>query len=315
MMLPNLTPELTISPVYQHYLTNLRGSLFSGEIRSDYAARLAVANDNSVYQVIPQAVIFPRHTDDIVIALKSATQDIQFAPRGGGTGTNGQSLSAGIIIDCSKYMRNILEVNLEDMWVRVQPGVVLDQLNQYLRPMKVHFAPEISPSNRATIGGMINTDACGIGSKILGRTSDHVLDLKAILANGDIIQSQVTFENDIVPLLKDHQALIEEKFFTAPRTLCGYNLLKSLTGGDLNLNYLLSGSEGTLAVISECKLKIMPIPQYKKVLVIKYKTFDAALRSKEITPDIQPLVIETVDEKLIQLARLDPLYFLIKDFI
>src|SRR6185312_13247619 len=161
------------------------------------------------------------------------------------------------IIDCSKYMRDILEINLEKNWVRVQPGVVLDQLNRVLKPLGVHFAPEISPSNRATIGGMINTDACGNGSKTLGRTSDHVVDLTWVLPDGDVIHTQELPETkkmlveNISALLVEHRDLIKEKFFAAPRTLSGYNLAKTYQD-KLKLHYLLCGSEGTLGVVSEC---------------------------------------------------------------
>jgi len=322
-MLPRLTPDDTLKQIYRNYIIALRATDFSGEIRTDYAARLAVATDNSIYQVIPQAVLFPRNTHDISIILKLSQpvefQQIKFAPRGGGTGTNGQSLSAGIIIDCSKYMREILEVNLKECWVRVQPGVILDQLNQHLKSLGVHFAPEISPSNRATIGGMINTDACGNGSKTIGRTSDHVLELTCVMHDGKILRTdpnhvEKSLEQKLIEILLPHQNLIKEKFFAAPRTLSGYNLEKTFQD-KLNLNYLFCGSEGTLSVISECKLKLSPLPKHKKLLIIKYRHFDDALRAKEITKDIKPLVIETIDEKLIAVARQDNIYFSIKNFI
>ncbi len=320
-MLPRITPNETLKKNYQNYLQALNKTLFSGEISTDYANRLTVATDNSIYQVIPQAVIFPRHTQDICILLKLSQQpefrDIQFAPRGGGTSTNGQSLSAGIIIDCSKYMREVLEINVEKNWVRVQPGVVLDQLNLALKPWGVHFAPEISPSNRATLGGMINTDACGNGSKVLGRTSDHVVDLTCVLVNGDVIQTSDSSgpkEQQLTTWLTEHNDLIKEKFFNAPRTLSGYNLAKAYQE-KLNLNYLLCGSEGTLGIISECKLKLSPLPAFKKLVVIKYENFLDALNAREIGGNIHPLVIETIDEKLIALAEQDSIYFYIKEFI
>ncbi len=308
--------------LYQNYITMLRSTDFSGEIRTDYATRLTVATDNSIYQVIPEAVLFPRDINDISIILQLSQQpqflSLQFAPRGGGTGTNGQSLSAGMIIDCSKYMRKILEVNLEARWVRVQPGVILDQLNQYLNTLGYYFVPEISPSNRATIGGMVNTDACGNGSKLIGRTSDHVMELTCILPTGEILHTQTSPEKllhkQLKKILMEHHDLIKEKFFAAPRTLTGYNLAKACQN-TLDLNYLLCGAEGTLGVIGECKLKIATLPKFKKLVVIKYKNFDDALRAIEITPEIKPLVIETIDEKLIQVAREDTIYFYIKEFI
>jgi len=322
-MLPRIAPDHLIKKNYSDFLGSLKEKGFSGEIRMDYAARLAVATDNSIYQVIPEAVIYPRSTNDIVLALTLSQQtnyhEIRFSARGGGTATNGQSLSAGIIVDCSKYLNQILEINLIEKWVRVQPGVVLDQLNRFLLSSGVYFAPEISPSNRATIGGMLNTDACGVGSNILGRTSDHVVDITCVLSNGSIIHTGEVNSSDSlnqqlsVILVKNH-ALIDEKFFNAPRTLNGYNLKKAYQD-TLNLNYLVCGSEGTLAIISECKLKLSAIPKFKKLIVIKYRHFEDALRAREITDDIKPLVIETIDEKLVALARQDSLYFQIEEFI
>ncbi|HSW68939.1 MAG TPA: FAD-binding and (Fe-S)-binding domain-containing protein [Gammaproteobacteria bacterium] len=320
-MLPRITPDDTVNSLYQNYLDVLRSTDFSGEIKTDYATRLTVSTDNSIYQVIPQAVLFPRSTRDISIILKLGNQKkfhkVKFSPRGGGTCTNGQSLSAGIIIDCSKHMRNILEINLEERWVKVQPGVILDQLTQYLKPFNVQFAIEISPSNRATLGGMINTDACGNGSKILGRTSDHVLELTCVMHDGKILQTQDVddaMEKTLSDMLLREKALIQEKFIKTPRTLSGYNLAKAYQN-KLNLNYLLCGSEGTLAVVCECKLKLTPLPKFRKLIVIKYRTFEEALFAAEITDNIKPLIIETIDEKLISLAHQDSIYFYIKDFI
>lgn len=316
-MLPRITPDDTLIKIYQDFLTCLRTTSFSGQIQTDYATRLSVATDNSIYQVIPQAVIFPKNTNDISIALKLAHEkkfhEIAFSARGGGTATNGQSLSPGIIIDCSRYMREILEINLEEMWVRVQPGVVLDQLNSYLKTHNVHFAPEISPSNRATIGGMVNTNACGNGSRVIGRTGDHVVDLTCVLSDGSVIQSTDLpnrFKN-IPELLEQHRQLILEKFVDTPRTLGGYDLKKAL----LNSSALLCGSEGTLAIITECKLKLSPIPKFKKLVVVKYRNFNDALQAREFSNSHRPLVIEAIDEKLIDLARQDSIYFQIKNFI
>lgn len=322
-MLPRIEPEFTISANYRAFIKDIDPAVFSGEIKTDYATRLSMAVDNSIYQVIPQAVIFPRKTEDIAALLKLAHQDkyhdIQFCARGGGTSTNGQSLTAGIIIDCSKYMRDIIELNLDLGWVRVQPGVILDQLNSALKQFGVSFAPEISPSNRATIGGMINTDACGTGSRVLGRTSDHIVELTCVLNDGRVINTAQMDASDqlyveVEKLISPHKKLIDEKFSSAPRTLNGYNLKKAWNN-KLSLNYLFCGSEGTLGVVSECKLKLTPLPKFKKIFVVKYSSFDDALRAVEITEQFKPLAIEAIDEKLIDLARQDSIYFYIKDFI
>lgn len=323
VMLPIVVPDDTLETVYLTYLTALRQTKFSGEIRTDYASRLAVATDNSVYQVIPQAVIFPRSTLDISLLLLLASHEsydaVTFSPRGGGTATNGQSLTKGIVIDCSKYMAAIEEVNTDENWVRVQPGVILDQLNDALKKQNRCFATQISPSNRATLGGMINTDACGNGSKLLGRMSDQVIDLTCVLHDGRVVktsqlESMEPHAADLKQLLQQHQVEIQRTFAQRPRNLNGYNLLRILQE-KIDFNYLFCGSEGTLGVISDITLKIHPIPRYKKLVLVKYSHFDAALRSHDLFEKVKPLVIEAIDEQLVDMARHDTLYLNIKEML
>src|SRR6185295_18001262 len=192
-MIPILSPHAPLPELYREFLAQLSQEGFSGEISTDYATRLVSATDNSVYQLLPAAVAFPRHEGDVACALRLAHtetfRDIKLSPRGGGTGTNGQALCDGVILDLSRHFRSILELNLEQGWVRVQPGVVLDQLNDYLRPHGVFFAPNLSPSSRATLGGMISTDACGKGSRVYGKTSNHLLTLRSVLLDGSSFES------------------------------------------------------------------------------------------------------------------------------
>jgi len=191
-VLPRLESQDPVEASYLTFLKDLAGQEFIGEIKTDFATRLVTATDNSVYQVLPQGVIFPRCTRDVVTLFKLLNQkryhSIKVSPRGGGTGTNGQSLCKGLILDLSKYLNQILELNLEEGWVKVEPGVIPDELNAYLKPHDVFFAPTLSTSNRATLGGMINTDACGKGSRLYGKTSQHVVELELVLADG----SQIT---------------------------------------------------------------------------------------------------------------------------
>lgn len=157
---------------------------FTGDTATSYADRLTMSTDNSIYQLLPDAVVFPRSTADVALLARLAAEprftSLIFTPRGGGTGTNGQALNQGIIVDMSRYMNRIIEINPEEGWVRVEAGVIKDQLNQALKPYG-YFAPELSTSNRATLGGMINTDASGQGSLVYGKTSDHVLGIRAVL--------------------------------------------------------------------------------------------------------------------------------------
>ncbi len=334
----NLTLDQSLKPEYADFLAALEKTSFSGEIRGEFASRLISSTDNSIYQILPQAVVFPKNTADLVTLFQLANQpayhQITFSPRGGGTGTNGQSLSPGIMIDCSKYMNQILEVNVAAGWVRVQPGVVLDQLNAALKPFGVFFAPSLAPSNRATIGGMINTDACGKGSRIYGRTSNHILELEWVLPDGTVgnsysldlpnlsqIKQQSNRLGEIYRQVDDivtsKPELIAEVFPKLTRFMTGYNLAKVYDSDrqHFNLNWLLAGSEGTLGVITEAKLKLTPIPKAQGLLVIHYRCFDDALLAAENLLKAEPAAIETIDETILQLAKTDVIYNDVKDFI
>lgn len=148
--------QLTTASPAQHYpefLQALQASGFRGQLSADYATRTVLATDNSIYQRLPQAAVFPLDADDIVriatLMAEPRFQQIKLTPRGGGTGTNGQSLTDGIVVDLSRHMNTVLEINVEERWVRVQAGVVKDQLNAALKPHGLFFAPELSTSNRA----------------------------------------------------------------------------------------------------------------------------------------------------------------------
>ena len=338
-MIPRLSLSESTPKFVQNFLEVLSKSEFSGDIHRDNGSRLVTATDNSIYQVLPQAVVFPKNSKDIQTVLKIADQKrfskrIKITARGGGTGTNGQSLTEGIVLDCSRYMNRIIESNFKEGWVCVEPGVVLDQLNEHLAPNKVFFAPDLSPSNRATLGGMVNTDACGKGSRIYGRTSDHVLELTCVLSNGEVLES-VSLEPEALSeykkkpgisanifkivdkVVSEKTDLIQEVFPKMSRFMTGYNLAKVYGNSEnnFNLNYLLSGSEGTLAVVSKAKLRLTPLPKHKILLVVKYKTFDDALSDAEMLLKFDPAAIESIDEKILSLAKGDEIYLKIKDFV
>ena len=192
-MIPRLADFPKSTPIYLHFLDKLRGCGFEGDLSTGYADRTVLATDNSIYQLTPQVIAFPRNEDDLVRIARLTGhprfENIKLAPRGGGTGTNGQSLTDGVVVDVSRHMSQILEVNAEEGWVRVQAGVVKDQLNAALVQHGLFFPPELSTSNRATIGGMINTDASGQGSCLYGKTRDHVLELTTVF----FLNSQPSF--------------------------------------------------------------------------------------------------------------------------
>ena len=335
-MIPRIDQTSPVQALYLNFINALRERGFGGDLNPDYANRTILATDNSIYQVLPQGVLYPRTTSDLVmiakLAQESKYQSIVLSPRGGGTGTNGQSLTDGLVVDTSKYMNQILEINAEERWVRVQCGVVKDQLNAAIKPHGLFFAPELSTSNRATIGGMINTDASGQGSCRYGKTRDHVLELKTVLLDGTEWTSAAIDESELETLWKredrvgdvhriidaiqrEHHALIEAKFPRLNRCLTGYDLAHIRDEqGRFNLNNILCGSEGTLGFITEAKINLLPIPKFSALINVNYRDFNVALRDATQLMKAEPTSIETVDSKVLNLAMNDIVWHSVSEF-
>ena len=337
-MLPRLSPQELVSPLYQEFAKILATKDFSGDINFQYSARLAHATDNSIYQQLPQLVLHPRTKLDIQVITLLGNEEkfnaIKFSARGGGTGTNGQSLTPGIVVDLSKYMNRILEINVEENWVRVEAGVIKDQLNDYLRPYGFFFSPDLSTSNRATVGGMINTDASGQGSLVYGKTSDHVLALESVLANGELLitkpqtmaQAQSLAKQDsteaklmqqVLNTCVDNRKLILEKFPRLNRFLTGYDL-ENVFNDDLSkvdLSRIITGSEGSLAFVCEAKLNLTPIANAKTLINIKYDSFDSALRHSPRLVEAKATSVETIDSTVLNLAKQDIVWQLVSDML
>lgn len=301
------------------FKNQLRINGFSGDIHFDIANRVINSTDNSIYELYPLGVIQPQNSTDLKILVTVANEpdfiNLTFTPRGGGTGTNGQSLTHGIVVDTSCYMTDICELSIENKTVTVGPGVVLSELNRYLKPYGLMFAPNISTADRATIGGMIATDAAGKGSLIYGKTSDHIKSISAILINGESHQfnclnhselEEIATKNDFIShlqqtikdLLVPVQDEIKERFPDLKRPLSGYNLRHAYVNAQLDITRLISGSEGTLCFIAEATLKLVPIPKYKRLIVVHYDTFLASLSDARFLINYTPLAIEVVDDKV-----------------
>ena len=326
-MIPRIAEVTPVQSHYLAYIDALKAAGFEGELAPDYANRTVLATDNSIYQVLPQAVIFPRNAADLQRATRLASQeewrDIVLSPRGGGTGTNGQSLTDGIVVDLSRHMNRILEINAEEGWARVEAGVVKDQLNAALQEHGYFFAPELSTSNRATIGGMINTDASGQGSVMYGKTRDHVLALSTVLLDGERLDSGPLSETELDKLKQTpgltgaiHRTVddvqrrrrddIEARFPKLNRCLTGYDLAHIRNDdGQFDLNNILCGSEGTLGFIVEAKLNVLRIPKHSALVNVRYDSFETSLRDAQTLMQAQPTSIETVDSKVLGLAKND----------
>ncbi len=335
-MIAYVAPPVTLASRYRAFLKALQERGFAGEISGRHADRVVLSTDNSIYQRLPQAVVFPQNVEDVRLLAKLVDepehQSIVLTARGGGTGTNGQSLTDGIVVDLSKHLNRILWLDPKARKVRVQAGVVKDQLNAELAKHGLFFAPELSTSNRATIGGMINTDASGQGSCTYGKTRDHVLSLDVVLLGGERFESQSLTDAGLqaqihrpgrvgdayraaYQVVSTEQGRIEQHFPKLNRCLTGYDLahLKE-ADGRFNLNSILCGSEGSLGFIVEAELNVLPIPAYTALVNIRYAGFMDALRDARALMAHQPLSIETVDSKVLLLAMRDIVWSKVSEF-
>jgi FAD/FMN-containing dehydrogenase/Fe-S oxidoreductase len=310
-------------------------SRIDGDVLYDLSSRLMYATDASVYRELPLAVVRPRHEKDIRSLVSfSAESGISLIPRGAGTSLAGQVVGNGIIVDVSRYMNQILEFNRKERWVRVQPGVVLEELNLFLEPQGLFFGPETSTSNRCMIGGMVGNNSAGSHSLIYGTTRDHVISIRAVLSDSSIAEfmpltidefnakcNNSTLEGDIY---KNIREILSDKTnaehirsdFPHPdvrRRNTGYALDIMLNSEPFSVSTdqeknhepfnfcrILAGSEGTLAFMTEIKLNLVPLPPAEKALIcVHLRTVMEAVRANLITLEFKPDAIELMDKAIL----------------
>jgi FAD/FMN-containing dehydrogenase/Fe-S oxidoreductase len=303
-----------------------------GEVRCDRLSRALYSTDASVYQIVPAGVVLPKTEQDIVNTVKTCARlGVPLTARGGGTSQAGQCIGAGIILDCSKYFNDILEINPTERWVRVRPGCVLDDLNYKLKPHRLQFAPDISTASRATLGGMIANNSSGTHSLIHGKTIDHVLELRVALADGSIIHTRPLSPTELDTrcerqdqegtgyrvvrrLAGEHAAEIERRYPKILRRVGGYNL-DCFTRDSFNLAHLFVGSEGTLGVVVEAKLQLIELPKVKAVLVAQFGDLLDALAATPLILTHQPAAVEVMDRHILDSTRLNPEASRLRDFL
>jgi FAD/FMN-containing dehydrogenase/Fe-S oxidoreductase len=302
-------------------VTHLRKQV-QGEVRFDDLTRRLYSTDASIYQVVPLGVVIPRTRQDLVTAVQVAAElGVPVTARGGGTSLSGQSIGTGLVIDCSKYLNAVLDVDPVGRTARVQPGVVLDQLNRALAGHNLLFGPDVATASRANLGGMIGNNSAGARSVVYGKTVDYVRSLDVALADG----SPATFARlqpeewdrkaaartregqiyrDVRRTLDGTADDIRRRFPRIVRRVSGYDLLTPLeSGAQCGLVPLLVGSEGTLAVIAEAEVGLVPRPRSRGLLVPQFATLAAALDAVAACLEAGPSAVEVMDGLLIELAH------------
>ena len=302
-----------------------------GEVRFDLATRKIYSTDASIYQIEPLGVVIPKTLRDVHTALAiTAEHRVPIVPRGGGTSLSGQSIGPGLVLDCSKYLHHVLDINLQSETVRLQPGVVLDQLNRQLAQYGYQFGPEVATYSRATLGGMIGNNSAGARSIVYGKTIDHVVRLQLALADGTpLVCEPIFFEEwrrrcqfptregqiyrTVHELVCRHAAEIHRRFPRIQRRVSGYNLdvfadrLAPIQGDPpddrLNLAWLIVGSEGTLAFVTEAELRIVKRPRYRMLAVPHFVSLAAALDALATCLESSPSAVELLDQLLLELAQ------------
>ena len=293
----------------------------SGEVRFDPFSRVLYSTDASIYQMEPVGVVIPRNVEDVLAVIDVAKENgVPVLPRAGGTSLAGQTVNHAIVTDFSKYLNQIIEVNQEEQWARVQPGIVLDDLNRQLLPYGLMYAPDPTTSSRACVGGGVGNNTCGAHSVIYGKTLDHIKELDVILSDGTQTHFQpleaheleaklsgTGLESNIYRgvrrLAQENAAEIEARYPNIMRRVSGYNLDEFLTDSPFNMTKMVVGSEGTLCVVTEVKINLVPRPTMTALSVVHFQDiFGASEAVKDILAH-EPSSIEIMDNNVLERSR------------
>src|SRR5262247_2474093 len=274
-----------------------------------------------MYQMEPIGVVIPRHAEDVRATIEIANRHAAaLLPRGGGTSLTGQTVNRAVVMDFSRHMAGVLEVNQEELWARVQPGLVQDELNHHVRPMGLLFGPDTSTSNRATIGGMLGNNSGGSHSIAYGLTISHAIELTTILADGtravfgEITPDQFDAKTrlpglegqiyrEVARIRKEYAEEIELRYPKHWRRVCGYNLDELIKDSPLNMARVIVGSEGTFLTVVEAKVRLVRRPARTAVDVIHYHDMQEALESSQAILETGPYAVELTDKMILDLAR------------
>ena len=289
-------------------------SQIEGEVRFDTVTRALYSTDASVYQIQPIGVVVVKSREDVIRAVNVCREfRCPLTMRGGGTSQAGQAIGEGLVVDTSKYFNRLLEVNVEARWARVEPGIVLDELNAALRAYSLRFAPDISTAGRATLGGMMANNSAGARSVLYGKTIDHVLEQHVVLSDGSVAwlrplgrealeaaaagtTREAACYREVRRIVRECREEIGRRFPKVLRRVGGYNLDAFVCEDQpFNLAKLMVGSEGTLGVVLEAKVALVPLPRAKAVLAIQFAELLEALAATPAILEHRPSAIEVMD--------------------
>ena len=299
-------------------------AVVGGEVRFDTAARTLYATDASPYEIQPYGVVLPKSIEDIRHTLEVARRyGLPVLPRGGGTSLAGQTVGAAIVVDVSKYLDRILDFDEAARTVRVEPGVVRDHLNAFLKPFKLQFTPDVSTTNRANIGGMVANNSAGTRSIKYGKSVDQVEKMTVMLMGGTVTEFRALSDAElqeklrlpglegslyrtVCSVVREHEAEIDARFPKVMRRVGGYNLDEFTHGKPFNLAKLVSGSEGTLAFILDVTLKLFPVPAHRCLALLHFDTLKKSLQAVQHINRHGPAAVETLDKALLGLGLENP---------
>ena len=299
-------------------------SRLRGEVRTDALSRGLYSTDASLYQIQPVAVCFPCDEADVVAAVATAAEfGVSILPRGAGTSLGGSCVGHSLVIDCSRRLDALLEVNREQGWARVQPGIVRDNLNAQVAPLGLQFAPDPATGNRACVGGMIGNNSSGMRSLVYGKTVDHLLGVRALLSDGTILDlselspalytRRAAANSREGEILAGFRAVVDSqrdeilaRYPKVMRRVQGYNLDEFVGTDRWNLAKLICGSEGTLATVLEARVKLVPRPASTSLVVVHYETLRQSLTAVPPILGHGPSAVELLDRALLALARQNP---------
>ncbi len=293
----------------------------AGEVRFDAYSRAMYSTDASIYQMEPVGAVIPRDADDVAAVITTcAKAGVAVLPRGGGTSLAGQTVNHAVVLDFSKYMRTVVEVNPQERWARAQPGITLDELNHHLLPYGLHFTPDPTTSSPATVGGAIGNNSCGAHSVVYGKTSDHVKELRVVLSdghpaifqplNGAALEAKLAQNNlegriyrEAPRIAAEQRQEIERRYPKVRRRVAGYNLDMMLGDDPPDLSKLVVGSEGTLVAVTEATLNLEPLPKMKALAVLHFRALAEAMEATVAVLGHGPSAVELIDRMIIQRSR------------